>query len=88
MNGEMFLCVILAAILVINIIAGYGFKILLDIGFVYFTMITIVSSMCNRAISEIDIILTCIFAACYVVTWSAEKISKSSKDEMANTDGE
>lgn len=78
MSGSLVMMLI-TIVTIISVVVGYGFRILVDLGACYFLMNVIMSAIINQPISEIEFLLACLFAICYTVMWSVEKIAKSNK---------
>ena len=86
--SESLIMLLIGVITVISVIVGYGFRILVDLGVCYFSMTMIMSAINNHPISEMDFLLTCLFAICYTAMWSVDKITKSNKAIAEETDKE
>ena len=86
--SESLIMLLIGVITVISVIVGYGFRILVDLGVCYFSMTMIMSAINNHPISEMDFLLTCLFAICYTVMWSVDKFTKSNKTTVEATDKE
>lgn len=78
MSGSLVMMLI-GIVTVCSVLIGYGFRILVDLGACYFSMNVIMSAIINQPISEIEFLLACLFAICYTVMWSVEKIAKSNE---------
>lgn len=85
---ESLIMLLIGTVTVISVVIGYGFRILVDLGVCYFSMAVIMSALNNHPISEMDFLLTCLFAICYTVMWSIDKITKSNKTTAEETDKE
>ena len=86
--SESLIMLLIGVITVISVIVGYGFRILVDLGVCYFSMTVIMSAINNHPISEMDFLLTCLFAICYTVMWSVDKFTKYNKTTVEATDKE
>ena len=86
--SESLIMLLIGAVTIISVIIGYGFRILVDLGVCYFSMTVIMSAINNHPISEMDFLPTCLFAICYTVMWSVDKITKSNKATAEETDKE
>lgn len=86
--SESLIMLLIGAVTIISVIIGYGFRILVDLGVCYFSMTVIMSAINNHPISEMDFLSTCLFAICYTVMWSVDKITKSDKTTAEETDKE
>lgn len=85
---ESLIMLLIGTVTVISVIIGYGFRILVELGMCYFSMTVIMSAINNYPISEMDFLSTCLFAICYTVMWSVDKITKSDKTTTEETDKE
>ena len=86
--NESLIMLLIGVITVISVIVGYGFRILVDLGVCYFSMTMIMSAINNHPIGEMDFLLACLFAICYTVMWSVDKITKSNKTAAEEIDKE
>lgn len=68
----LFICFISAAL-------GYGFRIILDLGFVYFAIQTIIKFIANETISDDLILITCAFTLSYALAWGIGKLAEADK---------
>lgn len=86
--SELLIMLLIGASTIISVVIGYGFRILIDLGACYFSMTVIMSAINNHPISEMDFLLTCLFAICYTAMWSVDKFTKSNKATAEETDKE
>lgn len=68
----LFICFISAAL-------GYGFRIILDLGFVYFAVQTIIKFIANEEVSNNLVLITCAFTLSYALAWGIGKLAEADK---------